>query len=320
VTCFGTDGSYHQFGGRFGQNNPASWLALTDADWNAVGFVKWRASIATRTDWSFPRMRTAAQARGKPFAAYHFPYPTSRYTARAQVDALMLSLAGDTDIPVWIDWEHDGPSVVPLWNDVLRFADEARSRGLRVPGIYTGGWYWSGWAGSPRLSGYGLDLWLSSYGSNAPGSAQLRYDLLGGDGSGVWQRNIGGLTPVTWQFGSQIRWGNRLMDHNAHRGPVELLGRYFWTPTPPAPPAPPPLPKETNVMLPMIVKYPNHGSWAYSLDGGETHRRVGGARASALVAGGAINAKDAVVVTSWSPVQDCASNAEVAALVGQLVD
>jgi hypothetical protein len=239
MTCFGPDGSYHQFGGRDGESKPWSWLLLQEEDWAAIEFVLWRASIAARTDWSFPRMRDETMQRGKAFAAYHFVYPVVRYPARAQVDALMRSLDGNTDIPVWLDWEHDGETVIPQWSDVIAFADAARDRGLRVPGVYTGGWYWSGYAGSPTLAGYGLDLWLSDYGNQQPTSQfeiVSRYAERGGDESTRWNRNLGGLTPVLFQYGSRIRWGNRYMDMNAHRGPVAELGRWFWTK--PAPPIP----------------------------------------------------------------------------------
>jgi hypothetical protein len=239
MACFGPDGSHHQDG-----------MIVGDADWSAVDFVLWRSSIGTRTDRTFRQWCDAAMSRGKAFCAYHFVYRTTApagaayraHPAEAQADTVELALGGDKSIPVMLDWESDGAQV-PTFDDVLLVAAALRARGYRVPLLYTGRWYWSGYAGRPTLAGHGFELVNSNYGDQRGTDTHeilSRYAELGGDASTRWSAGYGGLDPVIWQFGSRVRWGNRYMDMNAHRAPVAELGRLFWTPPPPPPP--PPLP------------------------------------------------------------------------------
>lgn len=307
MTIFGIDGSYHQFGGRFGRMKKWAWLRWTDTDWDRIGFVKWRASIGKRTDWSFPMMMAECERRGKPFAAYHFVYPLKRawwqptYPARVQVDALMKSLGGRTDVPVWIDWEHDGESIQPVWTDVLAVVNEMRRRGFRVPGVYAPDWYWSS-HGRPMMSGYGMDLWTSWYGnqsSTAIYDRDIRYEWLGGDTSAEWSNCYGGLCPVIWQFGSRIEWGNKAMDHDAIREPADVT-RWFtdWDVLPDPDPTPPPIPEEDEMYrYPFAAKLPNHGPW-YVGDGYE-RRHTSGGRAKAQLAAGLINPITGLRMESW---------------------
>ncbi|MGH9184375.1 MAG: GH25 family lysozyme [Acidimicrobiales bacterium] len=306
MTIFGPDGSYHQFGGRFGQATPWRWLRLSDADWNAVDFVLWRSSIGTRQDWTFARMRDEALRRRKAFTAYHFVYPTDRYSAAGQAEACIAAL-GRKDIPVMMDWEADG-GLRPTWGDVLGVASELRKRGVRVPLVYTGHWYWSG-IGRPHLAGHGLDLVLSRYGSNADGTAAARYAAQGGDGSTTWGWNLGGLTPTFWQFGSRVRWDGVYMDMNAFRGTADQLHRWFWVPSPPPPPTPPPAPTPPKGRLTMTY---DDGIWlaaksstsgAFWLSDGQTRTWCDGGKWSNLrIAAGVVDASTERLVYEWDHV------------------
>jgi lysozyme len=232
MTCFGPDGSHHQDG-----------MTVSGPDWEAIDFVLWRSSIGSRVDRTFAQWRDLSMERGKAFCAYHFVYRTvagagwSAHPAERQADTVELALNEDRSVPIMLDWEHDG-SQVPTWDDVNLVAAALRARGYRVPLLYTGRWYWDGYMGRPTLAGHGFDLVNSNYGSRPtnPITSDMmgRYLQLGGDTSTRWN-GYGGLDPVIWQFGSQVRWGDRHMDMNVHRGPVEQLNRWFWTPPPPPP-------------------------------------------------------------------------------------
>jgi hypothetical protein len=243
------------------------------------------------------------------------------YTPALQGAAVQLA-EPDKSTPIMLDWEYDG-TLRPDFNDVLAVAAELRKRGYRVPLLYTGKWYWEQ-MGRPTLSGHGFELVNSNYGNqSSTGTYEIkaRYAALGGDASTRWNVSYGGLRPSVWQFGSRIHWGNRYMDMNAIRDPAVIERIWPKEPMPVPDPDPQPEPEGINVMLPMIGKYPNHGVWVYSLDGGVTHRKVHhpDQQADALVAGGAIYAKGKKVVTSWDTVADFASATEVAQYLGTLV-
>jgi hypothetical protein len=234
MACFGPDGSHHQDG-----------MTVAGADWSIIDFVIWRSSIGSRVDRTFNDWRNLAQSKGKAFCAYHFVYRTEApagaahraHTPDAHADTDEQALGMDKSVPVMLDWEHDGAQV-PTFDDCLAVAAELRSRGYRVPLLYTGAWYWAQ-MGRPTLAGHGMALVNSNYGNQSPtGTYEVadRYNVLGGDNSARWSVEYGGLSPTIWQFGSRVRWGDRYMDMNAHRGPVHELHNWFWTvPEPPHP-------------------------------------------------------------------------------------
>lgn len=301
MTFFGPDGSHHQDG--------------MTPDWNDLDFLIWRSSIGKRIDRTFNQFNNEARARDIPFCAYHFVYTLNNYPADLQADTCAQSV-NNTDTPIMLDWESDG-SISPGFDAVLAVANELRELGYRVPLLYTGQWYWAQ-KGRPTLEGHGLDLVNSNYGNQKPTgtyTAEARYKELGGDTSTRWEVSYGGLKPSIWQFGSRIKWGDRYMDMNAIR--VGNLSQWFRVPVV-APPVPQPI-GGNNVMLPMIAKYPNNGAWVYSLDGGITHRHVGGPRAASLVAGGAIDVLTNQVVNSWSTVQPCSSESQLRSYLGTRV-
>lgn len=193
MTLHGPDGSHWQDG-----------LVVPASDWDSVHFVLWRSSIGTRSDASFRAMRDAALAHGKAFCAYHFVYPTGRYTAAAQAETFHRQV-GDVRIPCMLDWESDG-SLAPTWDDVLKVAEAIRLTGHAVPLVYTGKWYWQ-MKGSPTMSGHGMDMVNAHYGSNPRGTVASVYAQRGGDGCVGW-RGYGGLEPVVLQYGSRVSFGS----------------------------------------------------------------------------------------------------------------
>jgi hypothetical protein len=113
----------------------------------------------------------------------------------------------------------------------------------------------------------------------------------------------------------QSRWAKGSATWSMERFRSDVAGATIPEPTP-EPPAPP-LPKGVNDMLPMIGKYPNHGVWVVSLDGGYTHKAIRNSDwANSIVAGGAIDAKSRKLVSSWSAVPDMTSTSEVSKYLG----
>lgn len=244
MTLFGPDGSHWQF-----QPKGSVDLVLSADDWDSIAFVLWRSSIGFRTDGTFARMRDATIAHNTAFTAYHWVYPTGRYDARGQAEA-MAKANPDKDIPVMLDWETES-GLRPTIDDCDAVADAMSALGYRVPLLYTGVWYWSASdIGRPTLTGRGYDLVLSDYNTNPALPPQAAYAKGGGDNAAEWGRNLGGLTPVVWQYGSLVRFGNLNWDHNAFRGQVADLSKYFRTGSAvvDVDPSPPP-PQETPIVM-----------------------------------------------------------------------
>lgn len=238
MTLFGPDGSHHQDGMTVG------------ADWAKVDFLIWRASIGRRVDRTYATWRDNAKLHDKPFCAYHFVYPTGSYPATQQADTFALA-EPDKSVPVMLDWEHDG-SLVPTFGDVEKVCDAIRALGYKVPLMYTGRWYWAQ-QGQPTISGCGFELVNSNYGNQQPTGQYgivSRYLELGGNDSFRWDVSYGGLSPVVWQYGSRIAWGDRYMDMNAvvdH----SVIERAFhdWSPPKPEPAPLPPKPNPEEIEM-----------------------------------------------------------------------
>jgi hypothetical protein len=236
MTLFGPDGSHHQ--DPDDRNSP---FTVTVPDWRDIDFLIWRCSIRDRVDRTFLWALEQAKQLNVPFKAYHFVYPTNtgEWPADEQAAACLDALAGDTTIPVMLDWESDvwknkqGKVIrefSPTFDDVVAVAAAMRSLGINVVTLYTGSFYWQS-KGSPRLTGNGFDLVNARWGKNlqAAGAAN-HYGTIGGDAGKGWE-GYGGLDPIIWQFGSAIKFGNRHMDHNALRAKPADLSRWFkiWT-------------------------------------------------------------------------------------------
>jgi hypothetical protein len=236
MTLFGPDGSHHQ--DPDARHDP---FAVAGADWRGIDYLIWRCSIRDRLDRTFPWAMENAKQRNIPFKAYHFIYPTGTgaWPADEQAEACLDALAGDTSIPVMLDWESDvwknkqgqvTREFFPDFDDVLAVANAMRSLGIKVPTLYTGEGYWRS-KGSPRLTGHGFDLVNARWGANPQvASARSHYGTIGGDSGAGWT-GYGGLDPIIWQFGSVVKFGNRHMDHNACRADPADLERWFriWT-------------------------------------------------------------------------------------------
>lgn len=250
MTVFGPDISKYQQG-----------LELSPDDWKSFGFALARASIGERIDEAGSIAAAACEAHGLPFAAYHFVYETSKHAAGAQAETLAESIAGDTRIPIMLDWESDG-SELPTFDDCMRVRDAIEAIGLRVTLLYTGGWYWQQ-MGSPslaRLTDHGIGLIKSDYGSNPIGEADAVYVERGADAGPGWD-TLDGITPTLWQFGSQVRIGNVHGDMNAYRGPAGELSKYFASWDGSTPPVDPPTPP-----VDPTPAYPGEGTYGAPAD------------------------------------------------------
>lgn len=223
-----------------------------------IGFGMCRASIGENTDPVIGNALAWAKQHAVPFAAYHFVYTISNHPADDQAATFHGAVGGDTTIYAMLDWESDG-SQQPDFDDVVAVAEAIRALGHRCALVYTGQWYWSS-KGSPTMAGHGLDLIDSSYGSNAVGSPTERYDAQGGDSGEGWTP-YGGLTPVIWQFGSQIEWGNQTLDFNAYKGDPAALDNWFttWGASPP-PPTPSPSQLTTPPGSPTLKRGVEHSN------------------------------------------------------------
>lgn len=257
MTVYGPDGSKWQAG-----------ITVDQPDTDAVGFVIARASIGENTDNAHRVAYSWAVEHGKSYAGYHFVYETSKHTATAQAATWHRSV-GDLAVPCMLDVESDGTER-PQWTDVVAVAEAIRSIGYRVTLAYLPHWYWQQ-IGSPQLTDAGLDIVSSDYGPNHVGEADTLYEQRGGDTGSGWN-GYGGLDPVLWQFGSQVAFGDQLVDMNAYRGDPARLGDWLLTPanTPDPAPTPVPEPTEDDDMNPFIITNTTTGQPALVYGDGRT--------------------------------------------------
>ena len=221
MTVFGPDVSKWQEG-------------LVPPDPHGIGFGIARATNGQAVDPTCVRVIKWCRDHKVPFAAYHFVYEISSHSAAAQANAFSSAVGGDKSITCMLDWEkddddncHPGRPQVPKWNDVLAVAEAIRKLGYKVPLLYANYYYWKDTCGSPTLTGQGFDLVNAKYGNNnAVATPQASYAAQGGDAGPGWT-GYGGLTPVLWQFGDHITWGNKNLDMNAYRGDPAVLNKWF---------------------------------------------------------------------------------------------
>lgn len=194
------------------------------ADVKAAGF-RWVTARAVSypqgvmvADPKYGAWRDEAKALGFPFAAYQMVH--TYYSAREQVQHL-ADVIGDESIPVMIDIEPDSGS--PTMTHLTAFYDACKVENLRPVSLYLPHWYWSTLNG-PSLTVRAWALISSSFGTDQVGTAADRYRAQLGD-LGVGWNAYGGLSPVLWQFGSQIRCGAHLVDADASKHTVADLVR-----------------------------------------------------------------------------------------------
>ena len=113
--------------------------------------------------------------------------------------------------------------------DVWEAKRELERRGYRVPGVYSGAWYWEHMpGGEPSMQGLGA-LWCSNYGSNnGVGEPRALYASEGGDRHPGWDYPLGDRKPDLLQFGSRgTVAGHPNVDINAYRGTKAQLRALF---------------------------------------------------------------------------------------------
>ena len=137
-------------------------------------------------------------------------------------------MGGRRDLPVWIDVESvdnrfppgDPRHYLLRGEDVWEAKRELERRGYRVPGVYSGAWYWERMpGGEPSMQGLGA-LWCSNYGdNNAAGDPRSLYSSEGGDRHPGWFYPLGDRKPDLLQYGSRGTVAGRPnVDINAYRG------------------------------------------------------------------------------------------------------
>lgn len=206
---------------------------LRDAVNNAgLDFVILRTSDGTHADRLF-RSHLDDVERSDALVAVYFYLraPSEGTTIAQQVDTVAHQLDGRTDLGVWIDVEsvdRDNRALL-TGSDVWDAKRELESRGLHVPGIYTGRWYWEHMpGGEPSMDGLG-HLWASDYGLvDRTGTPAAIYTTSGGNDHRGWSYPLGDRTPDILQIGSRgIINGYAPVDVNAYRGTRAELTTIF---------------------------------------------------------------------------------------------
>ena len=232
-TIFGIDISEHNDG-----------LSCVRAKKEGMDFAIIRLCDGTHVDRVFRSHLADAEQAGMLVSTYWYLRAPSEGTSIAQqVDVIDQQMGGRRDLPVWIDVESvdmNYPSSDPrryllTEKDVWNAKHELELRGYRVPGIYTGRWYWENMrGGEPSMQGLGY-LWASNYGrNNGAGDPRSLYASEGGDRHPGWFYPLGDRKPDLLQYGSRgIVAGQNKVDVNAYRGSkAELQALFTGEPAP----------------------------------------------------------------------------------------
>ena len=219
VTIFGVDVSEHQDG-----------MSLARAKAEGIDFAIIRLCDGTYRDRVFASHLADAESAGLLVATYWYLRAPSEGTSIAQqVDVIDQQMGGRRDLPVWIDVESVAPDGRKLLtkDDVWAAKRELEGRGYRVPGIYSGAWYWERMpGGEPSMDGLGA-LWVSSYGRNRTSPYREAYVGDGGDQHPGWSYPLGDRTPDILQYGSNGQVAGFIVDVNAYRGTRDQLAAIF---------------------------------------------------------------------------------------------
>ena len=219
MTIFGVDVSEHQDG-----------MSLARAKAEGVDFAIIRLCDGTYRDRVFASHLADAESAGLLTATYWYLRAPSEGTSIAQqVDVIDQQMGGRRDLPVWIDVESVAPDGRKLLtkDDVWAAKRELEARGYRVPGIYSGAWYWERMpGGEPSMDGLGA-LWVSNYGRNRTAPYREAYDGDGGDQHPGWSYPLGDRKPDILQYGSNGQVAGFIVDVNAYKGTREQLAEMF---------------------------------------------------------------------------------------------
>lgn len=226
-TIFGIDISEHNNG-----------LSCVQAKQSGVEFAIIRLCDGTYVDPVFHSHLEDAEQAGLLVATYwYLRAPSEGTTIAQQVDVVDRQMGGRRDLPVWIDVESIDERFPPgdprhyllRGEDVWEAKRELERRGYRVPGVYSGAWYWEHMpGGEPSMQGLGA-LWCSNYGdNNGVGQPRALYASEGGDHHPGWDYPLGDRKPDLLQFGSRGTVAGRPnVDINAYRGTKAQLRALF---------------------------------------------------------------------------------------------
>lgn len=226
-TIFGIDISEHNDG-----------LSCVRAKQEGVDFAIIRLCDGTHVDRVFRSHLADAEQAGMLISTYWYLRAPSEGTSIAQqVDVIDRQMGGRRDLPVWIDVESVDNRFLPSdprhyllrGEDVWEAKRELERRGYRVPGVYSGAWYWERMpGGEPSMDGLGA-LWCSNYGdNNGVGAPRALYASEGGNRHPGWDYPLGDRKPDLLQYGSRGTVAGRPnVDINAYRGTRAQLESIF---------------------------------------------------------------------------------------------
>ena len=217
-TIYGIDISEHNDG-----------LSCVRAKQEGIDFAIIRLCDGTHVDRVFHSHLADAEQAGMLVSTYwYLRAPSEGTTIAQQVDVIDRQMGGRRDLPVWIDVESIDERFPPgdprhyllRGEDVWEAKRELERRGYRVPGVYSGAWYWEHMpGGEPSMQGLGA-LWCSNYGdNNGVGAPRALYVSEGGDRHPGWDYPVGDRKPDLLQYGSRGTVAGRPnVDINAYRG------------------------------------------------------------------------------------------------------
>ncbi|MGV0369423.1 peptidoglycan DD-metalloendopeptidase family protein [Corynebacterium aurimucosum] len=217
-TLYGIDISEHNDG-----------LSCVKAKQEGIEFAIIRVCDGTYVDPVFRSHLADAEQAGMLISTYwYLRAPSEGTTIAQQVDVIDQQMGGRRDLPVWIDVESvdnrfppgDPRHYLLRGDDVWEAKRELERRGYRVPGVYSGAWYWEHMpGGEPSMQGLGA-LWCSNYGlKNGAGEPRSLYASEGGDRHPGWDYPLGDRKPDLLQYGSRGTVAGRPnVDINAYRG------------------------------------------------------------------------------------------------------
>lgn len=232
-TIYGIDISEHNDG-----------LSCVRAKQEGIDFAIIRLCDGTHVDRVFHSHLADAEQAGMLVSTYwYLRAPSEGTTIAQQVDVIDQQMGGRRDLPVWIDVESVDDRFPPgdprhyllRGEDVWEAKRELERRGYRVPGVYSGAWYWEHMpGGEPSMQGLGA-LWCSNYGdNNGVGEPRALYASEGGDRHPGWDYPLGDRKPDLLQFGSRGTVAGRPnVDINAYRGTKAELRALFSGKNPP---------------------------------------------------------------------------------------
>ena len=217
-TIYGIDISEHNDG-----------LSCVRAKQEGIDFAIIRLCDGTHVDRVFHSHLADAEQAGMLVSTYwYLRAPSEGTTIAQQVDVIDRQMGGRRDLPVWIDVDSIDERFPPgdprhyllRGEDVWEAKRELERRGYRVPGVYSGAWYWEHMpGGEPSMQGLGA-LWCSNYGdNNGVGAPRALYVSEGGDRHPGWDYPLGDRKPDLLQYGSRGTVAGRPnVDINAYRG------------------------------------------------------------------------------------------------------